>query len=199
MDLQALIDNNYPGPSLHFYKAMIWNKWTLWGNYHMTVGNGIQTKDVESSLLNNLENPIEALTEAHQNWTYEDDPPVFTPRISGCVSSLSGRISDCKAAIGIIKQAADGSAVRHQFEIPLIPGRGKLITAYNTHYEKNPPAFEGEPLDVRLASIPADKMAREIYDRLHNGRRSAIAVLYYNTKTHEKTIKTINRYAFQNE
>ena len=185
-------------PDIHFYPAIIWNKFPLIGNYNIAVSNGKQTTAAHSSFLAHLESPINALTDAHEDWTYENDPE-HTPRISCCIANgkTIGNPQGYgdKAAMGIIKRGLGGQVERHYFEIPLITGKGKLMTTYDGPDVKSPPAFKGEPLDVQLANISADNMARAIYDRLHNGYKIGVAVLYYNTQTHEKTIKRINKHA----
>ncbi len=123
--------------------------------------------------------------------SYEPDEPNFTPRISGCVSD--------GAALGIAKRAADGSTIRHTFEVPLIPGRGKLISTYRGENIDPLPAFQGQPLDVTLAGDTAQTLAQSVYGALapsgsQRDLRVAVAALCLHRETLETTISIINRH-----
>lgn len=125
----------------------------------IAVSNGKQTKDIES-FLKQSKNPVEVLTSSLKGWEYEPDPPIFTPRISGCV------VSTGTAALSIIKRTADGSSERNAFEIPLEAGKGKMISTYRGE-DRNPlPSFVGEPLDVEFVEKTAEMTANAVYKSL---------------------------------
>lgn len=125
----------------------------------IVVSNGKQTTDIIRSL-DQSQNPVDAFATSLNKWDYEPDPPAYTPRISGCVFSRE------HAALSIIKRAADGSSVRHFFEIPLIAGKGKMITTYSGENKDPLPSYSGEPVDVALSGITAQETAEIVYDAL---------------------------------
>ncbi len=137
-------------PDLLVYPAIIC------GNA-VAVSNGKQTENVFKGMDKGL-NAIEILSKSLSCWEYEPDEPNYTPRISGCVANVS--------ALSILKRAADGSVMRHFFEIPMIAGRGKLIATY-TGVNQNPlPSFEGEPVDVEIPWLTADEAVGAFYELL---------------------------------
>jgi IMP cyclohydrolase len=123
----------------------------------IAVSNGTQTEAVFSSLSAQAA-AVDVLCACLPAWEYEPDAPNFTPRISGCITR--------GAALSIIKRAADGSAVRSYFEVPLIPGTGKMIATYTGANENPLPSFTGEPQEVGIPwSNPADA-AQAVYEAL---------------------------------
>lgn len=125
----------------------------------IAVSNGRQTKDIESFLEQSM-NPVEVLTSSLKRWEYEPDPPIFTPRISGCV------ISNGTAALSIIKRTAGGSLERNAFEIPLEAGKGKMISTYRGEDKDPLPSFVGEPLDVEFVEKTAETTAKAVHKAL---------------------------------
>jgi IMP cyclohydrolase len=123
-------------PALLTYPAIYASKEGL------IVSNGRQTSAIQSELAENGK-PMLMLMNALEHWEYEPDAPNFTPRISGVVNQNG-------AAMSIIKRAKNGSAVRSYFEIPLIPGKGRMLTTYTGENKDPLPAFRGEPVEVNL-------------------------------------------------
>jgi len=123
--------------------------------------------------------------------SYEPDGPTFTPRISGCV--MKG------AALSIIKRAKDGSTTKQFFEVPLIRGKGKLITTYAGDNVNPLPSFRGDPIDVQLEGGTAEEVADAVYRSLTSPDlkkdfRVGVAVVYSHVKTSETKISLINRH-----
>lgn len=125
----------------------------------IAVSNGKQTEDIVEHL-SQSHNPAEILRSSLEHWNYEPDAPNFTPRISGCITPQK------KAAFSIIKRTPDGTSVRDFFDIPLLPGKGKMIATYAGEDKEPLPAFEGEPLDVELEAMSADEMSETIFQAL---------------------------------
>lgn len=122
----------------------------------VAVSNGKQTVDVMACLGHSL-NASEVLSFSLKKWEYEPDAPSFTPRISGCVLNSGG------AALNIIKRAENDASMRHTFEFPLIPGRGKYIATYTGENRDPLPSFQGEPEDVVLEEKNPESMAEAVY------------------------------------
>jgi IMP cyclohydrolase len=138
-------------PDLLVYPAIMCGK-------GIAVSNGKQTEDVFKQLTPRAR-PAEALLKALRTWEYEPDDPNYTPRISGCVAKAV-------AGLSILRRAEDGSVMRSVFEIPLIPGKGKMIATY-TGVNANPlPSFAGEPGDVTLPWSNAADAAAAFYEAL---------------------------------
>jgi IMP cyclohydrolase len=159
----------------------------------IAVSNGKQTKDIKTCL-GQSKNPAEVLELALHEWDYEPDAPIFTPRISGCI------LPQKKAALSIIKRAPDGSSIRNIFEIPLKPGRGKMISTYEGEDKDPLPAFTGDPIDVEIKEKKADDMAAAVYDALEpaHGKKdyrvSVVSVFYGNLNLNEYEIYIINKH-----
>jgi len=142
----------------------------------VAVSNGKQTAEVRRAL-EHASNPLSVLSASLVAWEYEPDAPIFTPRISGCV--LPGP----KAALNIIKRGADGAAVRDSFKVPLLRGKGKMISTYDG-VNKNPlRSFTGDPLNVNIDGADSSQTAEAVYESLKPAGagpdfRIAVACLY---------------------
>jgi len=138
-------------PDLLVYPAIICGRC-------VAVSNGKQTADVFQHLTPRAR-PAEALLKALRAWQYEPDEPNYTPRISGGLTAAG-------AGLSLLKRAADGSVMRSAFEIPLLPGAGKMVATY-TGANANPlPPFAGEPQDVALPWSHAADAAAGLYEAL---------------------------------
>jgi len=126
--------------------------------------------------------------------SYEPDAPNFTPRISGCV--MNG------AALIIVKRGPDGSALRRHFEVPLVPGKGKLIATYSGENTDPLPSFRGRPLDVELIGKTAEEVAETVYESMAPqgpGRdfRVGLVVIFAPTRSSPWKVAIIDKSAGQ--
>lgn len=159
----------------------------------IAVSNGKQTDDIKKHLTQS-KYASEVLFSSLKDWDYEPDAPNFTPRISGCV------LPSKNASLSIIKRSADGSSLRYIFEIPLIEGKGKMISTYQGENKEPLPAFCGEPLDVEFEGQKAKEVAEEVYQTLapkFQGKdyRVAVACVFSrNLMKNEFDVHIINRY-----
>jgi IMP cyclohydrolase len=159
----------------------------------IAVSNGKQTTDIKT-YLGQSQNPAELLKLALNEWDYEPDAPIFTPRISGCI------LPQKRAALSIIKRAPDGSSIRNIFEISLKAGKGKMISTYEGEVKDPPPAFTGEPIDVEIKEKKADDMAAAVYDALgpapgkKDYRVSVVCVFSGNLSLKKYEIYIINKH-----
>jgi IMP cyclohydrolase len=154
----------------------------------IAVSNGKQTEDV-FKCLDADRDPIQVQIDSLVNWEYEPDDPNFTPRISGCITS--------GAALSVLKRAEDGSVIRNYFKIPMIAGKGKLISTY-TGVNQNPlPSFSGEPQDVEIPWTSAEEAVTAFYHALApaDGEPDfrVTAAVVYSDPTGKLTMKVKNR------
>jgi len=175
----------------------------LFGQAGIAVSNGRQTTDIYNTFRNCQ--PLEAIATAHQNWDYEPDKPNFTPRISGTLG-FETRIP-CTlgtGALGIIKRMQDGRSIRHVTEIPIVSGKGNIISTYtgaNVPPGTPLPSFTGEPMEIEIRGITPVEVARSFYDTLApvdptKDLRVAVAAVFH-SDTGEYTpdkIAIINRH-----
>ena len=139
-------------PDLLIYPAVFLNE-------YIAVSNGKQTKDIKR-YVSQSKNAVEVLNSSLSTWEYEPDDPVFTPRISGCV------FPGDNAALSIIKRGKEGECLRFYFEVPLIPGKAKMVSTYTGINTDPLPSFKGEPLDLELEEKNEMNTAEVVYDAL---------------------------------
>ncbi len=138
-------------PELLVYSAIIYAN-------GIVVGNGKQTDDI-NACINKEKYASEVLLEGQHKWEYEPDEPNYTPRISGCITNIG-------AALSIIKRADDSTVIKHYFDIPLIPGKGKMIATYTGVNSKPLPSFVGEPIDIEITSSGVEDCVETMYEAL---------------------------------
>lgn len=159
----------------------------------IAVSNGKQTVDIQSCF-EQSQNPKDILNSSLRHWDYEPDAPTYTPRISGCI--LSGK----KAALSIIKRAPDGASIKSYYDIPLLPGRGKMLATYAGEDTDPLPSFSGEPKDVEINEKSPEETAKAIYNALgpREGKkdfRVAVACVFSNNPGSDQyDISIINRH-----
>ena len=124
----------------------------------LAVSNGKQTGDILEALASGPD-PIAVLSGALATWDYEPDSPIFTPRISGCVTR--GR-----AGLSLVRRGPDGTTLRSYFEVPIRPGAGRFVSTYQGPNRDPLPGFEGEPLGLSLGAATAREAAEAIYAAL---------------------------------
>ena len=128
----------------------------------IAVSNGRQTDDIVKVLkqAGKEERPEDILSRSLDSWTYEPDPPHFTPRISGCV--LTGGA----AGLSIVKRREDGSRLASYFSWSVEPGMSRMIATYAGREEKPLPSFPGEPIEIRTGLAAAKETAEAVYQAL---------------------------------
>jgi IMP cyclohydrolase len=125
----------------------------------LAMSNGRQTMDVAGRMASSP-SPREVLSSALRAWDYEPDSPIFTPRISGCL------FPDGRAALSIIRRAADGSSIRDFYEVSCVAGRGQFIATYRGGDKDPILAWEGGPREVKLEQHSASELAAAVYEAL---------------------------------
>ncbi len=165
----------------------------------IAASNGQQTKDIAFHLAQGLNDPVTVLQEALQVWDYEPDSPIFTPRISACLT-INGRL-----AMSVIRRGEDGQSIREFYPLSLEPGQGFLLATYDGE-NKNPPAsFLGPPRVFRTLSLKARELVEEFYENLQpeagkeDLRVAAAALTFLCPGNQPDEIEIINRYEEQEE
>lgn len=147
----------------------------LYDDSGVAVSNGKQTGDIRAKLAGGG-TPVSVLAEALKRWDYEPDSPIFTPRISGCLARQ-------KAALSVVRRGPSGATLRSYFEVPLEPGKARLISTYMGPNLDPLPCFEGEPQEIVLEGASPRETAGLFHEALEPERperdfRVATACLY---------------------
>ena len=135
---RAFDESKLPDPSLYVYRAVRVN-----GNYTV-VTNGDQTDTIYDALSEG-----KTFAEALRTRTFEPDPPIWTPRISGLLKVENGEMS---YALSILKNGGEETPLRYfyEYEKPLA-GQAHIIHTYMG--DGNPvPSFCGEPVLIDTTS-----------------------------------------------
>ncbi len=151
----------------------------LFAKRGIAVSNGKQTGDVLARLAAGGD-PVAVLTEALSRWDFEPDAPIFTPRISGCLSAG-------QAGLSLVRRGPDGATLRTAFDVPLRDGRGRLISTYQGPNRDPLPSFEGQPREILIPGASAPETAVAVYEALGprgGGKdfRVAVACVYAATE-----------------
>ena len=117
-----------------------------------------QTADIRGRMARGG-SPVAVLAEALEKWDYDPDAPIFTPRISGCVSG--GR-----AGLSVVRRGSRGESLRSYFEIPFAPGSARLISTYRGPNRDPLPFFEGDPTETVFPELTARETAEAVYENL---------------------------------
>ncbi len=140
-------------PELLIYPAIMYSPSGI------VVSNGKHTTDIAGSL-DSGRRPVLVLARALQDWKYEPDEPVFTPRIS---LAYCGGFS---VGMSIIRRGEFGSVIRNFFELPLLPGKGWLLMTYMGINVDPLPSFFGEPVSLEMVGSTAEEVAQGVYESL---------------------------------
>jgi IMP cyclohydrolase len=166
-----------PDPSLYVYSAVR----TCGGATVVT--NGDQTDTVCSFLTQG-----KTFEDALRTRSFEPDPPINTPRISGIV------YADGTYKLSILKSMPGRtSAVLRFFYEYMQPaaGTGHLIHTYKC--DGNPvPSFEGEPVQTEISG-DIESLAGEIWETLNAERKVSLYVRYIDIAGGEYKAKLINK------
>ena len=160
----------------------------LFSGAGIAVSNGKQTADVRDRLRPGLD-PVAALSAALAAWDFEPDAPIFTPRISGCLTAKA-------AGLSVARRGPSGETLRSYFEVALRPGEGRLVSTYEGPNADPLPVFCGEPRFVRLAGKTAGETAEAFYRDLAptaDGKdlRVAVACVFADLAAPDKVVTHI--------
>ena len=131
----------------------------LFATSGIAVSNGKQTTDIRDHLTPGL-GPAAALAGALAGWDFEPDAPIFTPRISGC-------LTEGGAALSVLRRGPAGETLRSYYEVGLTrAGEGRLVSTYEGPNADPLPVFRGEPRFVGIPGETAAEAAASIYGSL---------------------------------
>ena len=154
---------------------------------HIIITNGDQTDTIYNYLSNG-----EGFADALYTRTFEPDPPIFTPRISGFFAVFGGLFN---YTLSILK--SDGGNENHSlrcfygYETPE-PGKGHFIHTYK-HNADVPPSFEGEPKKIEIPDS-IEEFSETIWNSLNDDFKVSLYVAYFGKHTREiKEEKIINK------
>lgn len=178
---KAFDDSKMTDPSLVIYSFLrTYQDMTI-------VTNGDQTDNVYDFLSHG-----KTFEDALRKRTFEPDPPILTPRISGIIDRKNGEFS---YKMSILKSAnGDESSARRYFfeyETPLA-GKGHFIHTYQGDGEI-PQSFYGEPKEINTVDN-IDEFANLIWNNLNEDNKISLCVRYIDIKTGEFDTKFINKY-----
>lgn len=137
----------------------------------LIVTNGDQTDTVWDAL-----KAGKSFQSALSTRSFEQDPPHYTPRISGLLSR------DGSFQLSILKSAEGRPecCCRHFYSYPAPPaGEGRFIHTYSGDGDPLP-SFDGEPLRVTLQAPDAQTLANGLWDALNAENRVSLFVRYTN-------------------
>lgn len=122
--------------------------------------------------------------------TFEPDPPLFTPRISGLISL---RNRDFTYKLSILK-STDGDkdyAQRQFFEYAPKAGLGHFIHTYKCDGDPVP-SFEGEPTPVSISG-DIDSFTRLLWKNLNEDNKVSLFVRYIDLETGRTETRVVNK------
>ncbi len=129
----------------------------------LIVTNGDQTDTVRDALAAGR-----TVYDALASRQFEPDPPNFTPRISGIMSTDSYQLSILKTGDGV-------SCRRFFYNYAALPGAAHFISTYEGFGSPLPP-YSGEPAEVLAPDLSPDGLAAALWDALDESNRVSLYV-----------------------
>lgn len=150
----------------------------------LIVTNGDQTDTIWDALKQG-----QSFQTALSERSFEQDPPHYTPRISGLLSRNGAfQLSILKSAEG-----RPECPCRYFYSYQSPPaGEGRFIHTYAGDGEPLP-SFDGEPIRVKLEAPNAETLANGIWDALNHENRVSLFVRYTNLSDGTFEDKIINQ------
>ena len=180
IETKAFDESKLSDPSLIIYNPVrtIGNK--------VIVTNGDQTDTVYDFIKEG-----KTFEDALRTREFEPDAPNFTPRISGMLTTIDGKLS---YELSILKSTAGNSESCERFfydyQTP-IAGQGRFIHTYRC--DGNPiPSFEGEPKHVAIGN-DMDAFANMLWSSLNADNKVSLFVQYLPLNGGQSSTKIINK------
>lgn len=142
----------------------------------IAVSNGAQTEHIFKKLGRN--NALDVLANVHRQFEYEPDPPNYTPRISGILTS------DKRCVIGrITKDEEFEIPLREEFSYSLLNKTGRFISTYSGANTNPLPSFREDPILVEADYRDSKEAVNAAYESIiHNGNndfRVSVAGIFH--------------------
>lgn len=155
--------------------------------YHI-VTNGDQTDTILAHLQSG-----KSFESALNTRSWEPDPPINTPRISGLINTSTDLNYTYK--LGILKTVQGNADYTtrhyHTYETP-VPGFGHCITTYLDDGDPVP-SFEGEPYTVALINN-LEETANHFWSILDDNNKVSLLIKFIDPVTNQSDIHIVNRY-----
>lgn len=158
----------------------------------MIVTNGDQTDTIYNLLSTEAQStPGCCFVRALRTRTFEPDPPLYTPRISGILEWKEG---DFTYKLSILKSTGgDPAATQRQFfEYDSLPGLGHFIHTYKCDGNPVVPSFEGEPKPVAISG-DIDSFTNELWDSLNPDNKISLFVRYIHLASGQAQTRILNK------
>ncbi len=179
---RAFDESKMADPSLVIYYPV-----RVFGNTTV-VTNGDQTDTVYNFLKDG-----KTFEDALRTRTFEPDPPILTPRISGVITVSNG---DMAYKLSILKSAdGNGESVRrffYEYSQPVC-GEGHFIHTYKCDGDPVP-SFYGEPKTVSVCD-DIDTFTKKTWESLNENNKVSLFVRYIDLATGTHTDRIVNRHA----
>ena len=151
--------------------------------------NGVQivTNGDQTDTIYDFMSQGKTFEEALRTRTFEPDPPIYTPRVSGIIENGNYKLSILKSADG------NPSSVRRYFfeYTDPIAGQGHFIHTYRC--DGNPvPSFEGEPEQVEIDGT-LDGFTDTIWESLNEDNKVSLFTRFINLETGEFETRIVNK------
>ena len=151
--------------------------------------NGVQivTAGDQTDTIYDFMSQGKTFEEALRTRTFEPDPPIYTPRVSGIIENGNYKLSILKSADG------NPSSVRRYFfeYTDPIAGQGHFIHTYRC--DGNPvPSFEGEPEQVEIDGT-LDGFTDTIWESLNEDNKVSLFTRFINLETGEFETRIVNK------
>lgn len=160
---RAFDESKLPNPSLYVYRAVrTWKNCTI-------VTNGDQTDTIYDALAEG-----KSFYEALRTRTFEPDPPIWTPRISGLLTVENGAMS---YVLSILKNGGNETPLRYfyEYESPLA-GEARVLHTY-AHDGDPVPSFAGEPERVEIEG-DLDVFGKTLWESLNEQNKVSLYVRF---------------------
>ncbi len=120
--------------------------------------------------------------------TFEPDPPLYTPRISGIIDYKSGGYW-----LSILKSTGgDPAAAQRQFfDYEPLPGLGHFIHTYKCDGDPVP-SFEGEPKPVAIEG-DIDRFTAGLWESLNQDNKVSLFVRYIDLESGKAETRILNK------
>lgn len=157
----------------------------------MIVTNGDQTDTIDEMV-----EDAYTFADALRTRTFEPDPPIYTPRISGIMNRFPVDLTyDFTYKLSILKTTPGSltATQRQFFEYEPVRGLGHLIHTYMG--DGNPvPSFEGEPVAVELEDVDIDTFTSRLWGSLNEANKVSLFVRYIDMAAGTLDTRIVNKY-----
>ena len=152
------------------------------------VTNGDQTDTIFDAL-----QAGKTFADALRTRTFEPDPPIWTPRISGILTVRNGEMSYC---LSILKNGGDETPLRYFYEYAS-PRAGEARIIHTYAGDGNPvPSFCGEPVLIDTSSYACvNCVTDDVWEGLNEDNKVSLFVRTIDLETGAAETRIVNKNA----